>query len=93
MGKPTYFKGQMIPEQVNPSLCQIFVCYCPWIFVDLEFRRDFCQKISWTSIKTLVIELVGPDGKTNPFSSHRFLVIQNSNVIFAEIFHGRPLRP
>ncbi|KAG5591684.1 hypothetical protein H5410_042198 [Solanum commersonii] len=67
-GKPTDLKCQTSPEQVNPSLCQNFMCYSPWIFVDLEFLNDFCQIFSFTSVKTLAIELVGPDGQTGPLS-------------------------
>ncbi|KAG5582362.1 hypothetical protein H5410_052989 [Solanum commersonii] len=63
----------------------------PWIIGDSNFRRHFCQKISWTSLKTLDIELVGPNGQNRPFSSSpSFLVIRNSNIIFAKSFHGRP---
>ncbi|KAG5591688.1 hypothetical protein H5410_042202 [Solanum commersonii] len=38
-----------------------------WIYGDLEFQRDFWQKFSWTSFKTLAIEPVGPNGQTDPF--------------------------
>ncbi|KAH0746182.1 hypothetical protein KY285_007841 [Solanum tuberosum] len=34
----------------------------------VDFRRHFCQKISWTSIKTLDMEPTGPDGQTGQFS-------------------------
>ncbi|KAG5576418.1 hypothetical protein H5410_056552 [Solanum commersonii] len=37
-------------------------------FGDPYFRRHFCQKFSWTSVKTLAMEMVGPDEQTGPFS-------------------------
>ncbi|KAG5627726.1 hypothetical protein H5410_012944 [Solanum commersonii] len=37
-------------------------------FGDPEFRRDFYQKNSWTSISTLSMEPIGFDGQTDPFS-------------------------
>ncbi|KAG5627717.1 hypothetical protein H5410_012935 [Solanum commersonii] len=55
-------------------------------FGDPEFRCDFCQKISWTSVKTLSMELVGPDGQTSPFLAHEFMVSWNFTVTFAKIF-------
>ncbi|KAG5591682.1 hypothetical protein H5410_042196 [Solanum commersonii] len=78
IGKPTHFQGQTSPGA--------------------EFRHDLCQKILWTSVKTLAIDPVGFDGKTDLFLMSNeiqilgFLVILNSNMIFAEFFHGRPLR-
>ncbi|KAG5591711.1 hypothetical protein H5410_042225 [Solanum commersonii] len=38
----------------------------PWIFGDPKFQRVFCQNISWTSVKTIVMELVGPNGAGKP---------------------------
>ncbi|KAG5613951.1 hypothetical protein H5410_013775 [Solanum commersonii] len=40
----------------------------PWIFGVPEFRHQFVQKLSCTSVKTLVMELVGPHGKIGLFS-------------------------
>ncbi|KAG5569112.1 hypothetical protein H5410_058878 [Solanum commersonii] len=54
--KRPIFKAKRAPEQIS-----IF-------FGDPEFRRHFCQKISWTSVKTLVVEPVGLDGQNDPFS-------------------------
>ncbi|KAG5576382.1 hypothetical protein H5410_056516 [Solanum commersonii] len=83
-------------------------------FGDQNFRCHFCQKNLWTSVKTLAMEPIGFDQKTNPFSrsnkprsgflwtsvetlaiklSMDLLVIQISDVIFAESFCGHPLRP
>ncbi|KAG5600575.1 hypothetical protein H5410_031945 [Solanum commersonii] len=53
------------------------------------------------SVKTLNIEPVSPDGQNRPFSrsnepqsnSPSLLVFRNSDVIFADNLHGRPLRP
>ncbi|KAG5582387.1 hypothetical protein H5410_053014 [Solanum commersonii] len=66
----------------------------PWIFGDSEFRRHFCRKFSWMSVETIAMEPVGPDGQNGPFSrsneprssSLSFLVICNSDVIFAKNF-------
>ncbi|KAG5576388.1 hypothetical protein H5410_056522 [Solanum commersonii] len=56
MGKPTHFQGQTIPGAVHES------------FDDLDFRRYFGKTMSWTSIKTLAMELIGPDRLTILFS-------------------------
>ncbi|KAG5613949.1 hypothetical protein H5410_013773 [Solanum commersonii] len=56
------------PSAGKPSILPIFVCYSPWIFGDSEFRRYLCEKILWTSVKTLAMEPVGPHGQTRPFS-------------------------
>ncbi|KAG5600603.1 hypothetical protein H5410_031973 [Solanum commersonii] len=34
----------------------------------VEFRRQFCQKISWTSVKTFAMEPIGLDVQNGPFS-------------------------
>ncbi|KAG5576395.1 hypothetical protein H5410_056529 [Solanum commersonii] len=46
-------------------------------FGDPDCRRHFCQNFSWTSVKTLAMELL----------------IQISEVIVAKTFHGPPSRP
>ncbi|KAG5591696.1 hypothetical protein H5410_042210 [Solanum commersonii] len=38
------------------------------LFGDPKFRHDFFQNFSWTFVKTLDIDPVGPDGKIDPFS-------------------------
>ncbi|KAG5576291.1 hypothetical protein H5410_056425 [Solanum commersonii] len=55
-GKPTHFQGRTIPIVVHGS------------FGDPNFRLHFCQKISWTSVKTLALDQIGLDGQTDPFS-------------------------
>ncbi|KAG5613727.1 hypothetical protein H5410_013551 [Solanum commersonii] len=35
---------------------------------DPEFRRHFCQKFTWTSVKTLEMEPVGHHSQNIPFS-------------------------
>ncbi|KAG5591686.1 hypothetical protein H5410_042200 [Solanum commersonii] len=52
------------PRTSKLSVLPILVCYNPWI---LEFKCDFCQNFSWTSVNTLAIEPVGLDGETSPF--------------------------
>ena len=47
----------------------IFVYYSAWIFGDSEFKRNFFSKFLWTSINTLSMEIVGPEGQNDPFSS------------------------
>ncbi|KAG5569107.1 hypothetical protein H5410_058873 [Solanum commersonii] len=130
--KTAYFQGQTIPVASKPPFCQ---CSCPivnGIFGDLEFRPHFCQNITWTSVRTLPMEPVGPLGQNRPFYrsndsrsgqlaltakmayflgqtipregkppfcrfscaiSMEFLVIQNSDLIFAKILPGCPLGP
>ncbi|KAG5628344.1 hypothetical protein H5410_000061 [Solanum commersonii] len=66
--KMTYFQGQTIPGTGKPPILPIFVCYSPLIFGDSEFRPHFSQTFTWTSVKTLPMELVGPHGQNGPFS-------------------------
>ncbi|KAG5591704.1 hypothetical protein H5410_042218 [Solanum commersonii] len=61
--KPSYFQGQMSPRAGQLPILPIFVCYSLWIFGDPEFRCDFYQNFSCTSVKTLTMEPVGPDGQ------------------------------
>ncbi|KAG5588772.1 hypothetical protein H5410_049206 [Solanum commersonii] len=56
MAKTSHFYGQTIPGAVHG------------LFGDPKFRPHFCQKFSWTSVKTLAMEPVGPHGKNVPFS-------------------------
>ncbi|KAG5591703.1 hypothetical protein H5410_042217 [Solanum commersonii] len=69
------FKVKQAPEQVDSPFCQFFVCSSPWIFGDPEFRHILSQRVNRPIFKvkrapeqTLAMELVGPDGKTSPFS-------------------------
>ncbi|KAG5582365.1 hypothetical protein H5410_052992 [Solanum commersonii] len=66
--KTTYFQSQTSPGAGKAPIFSIFVCYSPWSFGDPEFARYFCQKFSWTFVKTLVMVPLGPDGKNEPFS-------------------------
>ncbi|KAG5576398.1 hypothetical protein H5410_056532 [Solanum commersonii] len=54
-GKPAHFHCQMIPGAGKPPSMPIFVCFSPW-------------KISWTSVKTIVMEPIDFDGQTDSFS-------------------------
>ncbi|KAG5591687.1 hypothetical protein H5410_042201 [Solanum commersonii] len=56
------YRVKLGPELVNPYFANFSCANSPWIFGDSEFRRDFCQTFSWTSVKTLAIEPVGFDG-------------------------------
>ncbi|KAG5568914.1 hypothetical protein H5410_064077 [Solanum commersonii] len=72
--KTNHCQGQTIPRATKPTILPIFECYILGIFGDPEFQSQFCLKFSWTSIKTLPIDLVSPHGKNNPFTwsnSHR----------------------
>ncbi|KAG5578681.1 hypothetical protein H5410_049308 [Solanum commersonii] len=68
---------------------------------DQEFQRQLCQKLTWTSGKTLAIEPVGYHGQNGPFSRsnepqsspRHIMVTQNFDVIFAKNLHGPLLRP
>ncbi|KAG5600601.1 hypothetical protein H5410_031971 [Solanum commersonii] len=66
--KTSHFQGQRASEQVNPHVADIRVLYFTILFGVQEFLCHFCQKISWTSMKTLVMELVGHDSQNGPFS-------------------------
>ncbi|KAG5607807.1 hypothetical protein H5410_029299 [Solanum commersonii] len=68
---------------------------------DQKFRRHFCQKFTRISIKTLAKESVSHHGQNVSFTRSNdprsspwdFMLTQNSDVIFAKILHGPPLRP
>ncbi|KAG5591705.1 hypothetical protein H5410_042219 [Solanum commersonii] len=75
--KLAHFQSQTIPRASKPIFCQF----------SFVIVREF---LVIQNFDTFVVEPVDPDEQTNPFS--RFLVIQNSNVISFENFHG-PLRP
>ncbi|KAG5576392.1 hypothetical protein H5410_056526 [Solanum commersonii] len=62
------FKVKQSPERVNPSIFEFSCAIVHASFGDLDFRCHFCKNNSWTSIKTLVMELVGLDGQTGLFS-------------------------
>ncbi|KAG5593545.1 hypothetical protein H5410_044059 [Solanum commersonii] len=72
--KTAHFQGQTILENVHE------------FFDDPEFRPSFCQKFSWTFVKTLAMEFVGPDGQNGPFLRSNDPQSRNSNVIFAKKF-------
>ncbi|KAG5574357.1 hypothetical protein H5410_054491 [Solanum commersonii] len=132
--KTSHFQGQTIPGVGKPPFYQFSCAIVHGIFGDLEFRPHFCQNFTWTSVKTLPIDLVGPHDQNNPFSrsndpqssqkfnwtsvknlllsqwtsgpkrsifnvkrspeeSMDFFVIWNSDLIFAKILPRRPLRP
>ncbi|KAG5591695.1 hypothetical protein H5410_042209 [Solanum commersonii] len=56
-GETTHFQGQTSPRAVYGFLR----------FKNIDMI--FCQNISWTSVKTLAIEPIGPNEQTEPFSS------------------------
>ncbi|KAG5627723.1 hypothetical protein H5410_012941 [Solanum commersonii] len=68
MAKPANFQGKMSLRTSKPLICRFSYAIVLGFFGNLEFRRDFCQKFSWTSINILVMEIVGPDGQIGPFS-------------------------
>ncbi|KAG5600580.1 hypothetical protein H5410_031950 [Solanum commersonii] len=67
--KPVGHHGQNdpFPRSNDPQITTI-------LFSVVEFRLQFCQKLSWTSVnifvmeQTLDMELVGHHGQINPFS-------------------------
>ncbi|KAG5572579.1 hypothetical protein H5410_062345 [Solanum commersonii] len=61
-------KVKLALEQANPPFYRFSCAIVREFFCDLEFRRHFYQKNLWTSVKTLAMDTVGPDGQTNPFS-------------------------
>ncbi|KAG5569106.1 hypothetical protein H5410_058872 [Solanum commersonii] len=70
--KTTHFKIKMILEAVHG------------FFGDLIFRPHFCENFTWTSVKTLPMEPIGPYGQNVPFS--------RSNDLQSRILPGRSLR-
>ncbi|KAG5576469.1 hypothetical protein H5410_056603 [Solanum commersonii] len=60
-------------------------------FGDSNFRRHFCQILSWTSVTTLAMKPIGPDGQTGPFSwsndaRRRSFGNPNFQRLFSDIF-------
>ncbi|KAG5608037.1 hypothetical protein H5410_019318 [Solanum commersonii] len=94
-GQNTHFQGQTRPGAGKPPILLIFSTR---FIGDPKFRRHFCQKFTWTSIKTIAMEPVCCRGHNGPFSkSHKprsspqdLLVTQNFDVIFAKILHRPP---
>ncbi|KAH0746146.1 hypothetical protein KY285_007803 [Solanum tuberosum] len=63
------FQVKQSPERVSNPFYRLSCAIVHGSFGDLDFRCHFCQNFSWTSVKTLAMELICPDGKTVPFSS------------------------
>ncbi|KAG5569182.1 hypothetical protein H5410_058948 [Solanum commersonii] len=61
------FKVKRAAEQLNSPFCQFLCAIVHGYFGDPDFRCHFCLNISWTSVKTLAMELVGPYKKIGPF--------------------------
>jgi len=66
--KRPIFKVKLSSEQVNPQFCRFSCAIVHKFFGDPELRHHFCDNFSWTSVKTLPMELVGPHGQNGPFS-------------------------
>ncbi|KAG5607802.1 hypothetical protein H5410_029294 [Solanum commersonii] len=64
----SHFQGQTFPGSAKHPISQFSFAIVHELFGDLEFRAYFCQNISWTSVKNLAIEPVGPHGQHIPFS-------------------------
>ncbi|KAG5578680.1 hypothetical protein H5410_049307 [Solanum commersonii] len=68
---------------------------------DSDFRPHFCQKLTWTSNKTLAMDSVSCHDQKGPFTRRNepksspgyFMVTCNYNSIYAKNLHGPPLRP
>ncbi|KAH0774583.1 hypothetical protein KY290_011720 [Solanum tuberosum] len=56
------FKVNRALEKVNPPFYQFSCAIVHGFFGDPEFRPHFCQKYTWTSVKALSMEPVGPHG-------------------------------
>ncbi|KAG5593549.1 hypothetical protein H5410_044063 [Solanum commersonii] len=65
--KRPIFKVKRYLEQVKPLFCRFSCAIVHGFFGDLEFRPHFCQNFTWTSIKTLPMEPVGPHGQNDLF--------------------------
>ncbi|KAG5593900.1 hypothetical protein H5410_035132 [Solanum commersonii] len=76
------------PKQEKPNFTH-FVCYSPCIFGDLGFRLVFGRKFSWFKR--------APKQENRFYTNFRvlvygFLVIQDSVLFLAEIFHGMSIK-
>ncbi|KAG5613700.1 hypothetical protein H5410_013524 [Solanum commersonii] len=90
--KTAHFQGHAIPEAVHG------------FFGYTKFRPQFWQNFTWTSVKTLTMETVSPHGQNDPFSRSndprsswpsrpKRPIFKNSDLIFAKILPGHPLKP
>jgi len=71
---PVSPRGQNVPflrsnvtQSRKTSNFADFRMLVPGLFGDLDFRHNFCQNLSWTTIKTLNREPVIPHGQNIPF--------------------------
>ncbi|KAG5582351.1 hypothetical protein H5410_052978 [Solanum commersonii] len=61
-------------------------------FGNPEFQRQFCRNLSWTSVKTLTMEEVGPYGQNNLFSRSYDPWSRIPLSYLQKKINGRPLR-
>ncbi|KAG5576381.1 hypothetical protein H5410_056515 [Solanum commersonii] len=57
------FKVKLSPKRVNPAFCRFSCAIVHGCYGDLDFQCHFYYNYSWTSVKSLVIESIGPDEK------------------------------
>ncbi|KAG5613954.1 hypothetical protein H5410_013778 [Solanum commersonii] len=87
--KPFHFQGQTRPRAGKPPILPISCAIVHRYLVIRNFDVMFFQKISWTSIKTLVMEPVGPYGQINHFQGQTSLEQLNPYfAYFCVIVHG-----
>ncbi|KAG5582371.1 hypothetical protein H5410_052998 [Solanum commersonii] len=66
----THFQGEMISGVGKPPILPIFGCYnSPFFFFIRNYDVHFCQNSSWTSVKTLTEDPVGPNSQKGPSTS------------------------
>ena len=63
----THFHGQTSLEASIPLILMIFVCYSTPFFGWSGFRRQECQNLSWTFVKTFYMHTIVHHGLSDPF--------------------------
>ncbi|KAG5582385.1 hypothetical protein H5410_053012 [Solanum commersonii] len=87
-----FSRSKDLQSRISMSFLLKFFMDFTIFFGYLEIQRHFCQNFSWTYVKTLDMEPVGPDGPNDPFSrsnnpqssSPSFFVIVNSDTLVME---------
>ncbi|KAG5582349.1 hypothetical protein H5410_052976 [Solanum commersonii] len=64
--KMAHFHGQTIPDVGKPPILPIYLCYSSIsLLVIQNFDVILAKKTSWTFVKTLAMEPIGPDGQND----------------------------
>ncbi|KAG5568901.1 hypothetical protein H5410_064064 [Solanum commersonii] len=66
--KTTYFNGQTVIGAGKPPFCRFSCAIFHGFFGDLEFQPHFCKNFTWTSVKTLPMKPIDPNGQNTQYS-------------------------